>query len=188
MLQPKILKRTVFGNPILRQPSRQLSVAEIQSSEVQQLIADMKFTVDKKQYGVGLAAPQVGYDLAIARIAIKPTPTRPTRQLFDRVVINPKIVATKGRRKRMWEGCISFGSGANTPYAQTLRWPHITAQYSNENGETITEDLTGLAAHVYQHEMDHLNGILFVDRVKNNSTFMVASEFRKRIVPTLPKE
>lgn len=185
---PKVLKRTVFGNPILRKPARQLTKTEILSPEIQQLIADMKYTVDKKQYGVGLAAPQVGHDLAIARIAIKPTPTRPTRQLFDRVVINPKIIGTNGRKKRMWEGCISFGTGANTPYAQTMRWPRITAQYNNENGDIITEELSGLAAHVYQHEMDHLNGILFVDRVKDNSTFMVASEFRKRIVPTLPKD
>ena len=187
MREQKLLRRTVFGNPILRTPARQLTKQEILSDEVQQLIIDLKYTVDKKKLGVGLAAPQVGVGIALARIAIKPTPTRPNRKLFDRVIINPEIIKTNGKKQQMWEGCISFGAG-NTPYAATMRWPKITVQYYDEHAKKITEDLSGLAAHVFQHELDHLDGVLFVDRVEDNKTFVLATEFRKRILPLLPPE
>jgi peptide deformylase len=184
----KVLRRVLFGNPVLREPARRLSVAEIKSAEIQELIADLKHTVDTKKSGVGLAAPQVGIPLAIARIAIKPTKLRPHRQHFDQVIINPIIVQTHGRRKRRWEGCLSFGTGDNTPYGETWRYPEVTANFIDEHGKDTTVRLTGLAAHVYQHELDHLNGVLFVDRLTNPSTLIMASEFKKRILPTLPKE
>ena len=184
----KILKRTKFGNPILRQPARVLSDEEILSDEIQQLIKDIKYTCDKKQYGVGFAAPQVGVSLALMVIAIKPTPTRPDRELFDRVAINPEILEFIGKKQRMWEGCISFCLGNDTPYGETWRYKTIKVRYQNEKAQTITETLTGLPAHVFQHETDHLNGILFVDNLTSPSTLVTASEFRKHILPTLPKE
>jgi len=189
MREPKILQRTVFGNPVLREVARQLTPEEIKSDTIQQLITDIKYTVDKKKYGVGMAAPQVGEGVALARIAIKPTPTRPNIQVFDRVIINPKITRTIGEKVLRWEGCISFGSGGmDIPYAQTERWPEIEVSYLDENGAQQQEVLDGLAAHVYQHEMDHLNGILFVDKVADPKSYMMISEFKKRILPTLPKE
>lgn len=185
---PRILRRTNFGNPILREPTRSVSLEEISSPEVQELIANLRHTVDHAYAGVGLAAPQVGAPLAIARIAIKPTKLRPNRQPFDQVIINPEIIETHGRRIRRWEGCLSFGSGANIPYGETWRWREVTAKFLNESGEEVITRLGGLAAHVYQHEVDHLNGILFTDRLTSPSTLMMSSEFRKRVMPTLPPE
>jgi peptide deformylase len=184
----KILKITKFGNPILRQKAQKLSDADILSADIQQLIADIKYTCDKKQYGVGLAAPQVGHNLALAVIAIKPTPTRPNRKLFDTVIINPEIINHSIRRCRRWEGCISLGIGNDTPYCETWRYNTINVKYKNAKAQTIEQELTGLASHVFQHELDHLNGLLFVDTLTSPSKIVTASEFRKHILPTLKKE
>jgi peptide deformylase len=188
MKEPKLLRRTYFGNPILRETAKRLSKDEILSDEIQQLIKNIKYTVDKRKYGVGLAAPQVGVSIALALIAIKPTPTRPDRKIFNKVIINPEIIETYGNKKGMWEGCISYGSGTNFPYGQTKRYKKIKVSYVDEYAKKHTEVLEGFIAHVFQHETDHLNGILFVDRVTDNTTFITASEYRKRIVPTLPKD
>ncbi len=181
---PKLLRRTVFGNPILRHPAKKLSRQEILSSEIQQLIADMRYTVAKKKYGVGLAAPQVGVSVALSVIAIKPTPTRPHLEPFESVIINPEIIEYHGRRQGMWEGCISCGTGNDTLYAKALRYKTITLRWLNERGEQHEQMLSGFPAHVAQHEVDHLNGILFVDRVRDAATFMMAAEYRKRIIKT----
>lgn len=183
-----LLRRTYFGNPILRIVAKKLSKDEILSDEIQLLIKNIKYTVDKRKYGVGLAAPQVGVNIALALIAIKPTPTRPDRKVFNKVIINPEIVETYGNKKGMWEGCISFGSGNNFPYGKAMRYRKIKVRYYDEKAAQHVEILDGFVAHVFQHETDHLNGILFVDRVRDKTTFITASEFRKRILPNLPRE
>jgi peptide deformylase len=184
----KILRRTYFGNPLLRAEARKLTKAEILSDEIQQLIKNMKFTVDKRKYGVGLAAPQVGSGVSLALIAIKPTPTRPDRKIFNSTIINPEIIETYGNKKGMWEGCISFGSGSNFPYGKAMRYRKIKVRYYDAKAVLHTEILEGFIAHVFQHEKDHLEGILFVDRVRDKTTLITASEFRKRILPNLPRE
>jgi len=178
----KILKATRFGNPILRSKTRRLTPAQIQSTDIQELIEDMRYTLLKKEYGVGIAAPQVGSDAALSVIGIKPTPNRPNLEPFETVIINPEIVKTYGNRQRMWEGCISCGTGNNTLFAQVPRYKKIKLKWLDEKGTKREEILEGFVAHVAQHEVDHLNGLLFVDRVKDSSTYMMADEYRKRIV------
>lgn len=178
----KLLALTRFGNPILRQTARKLSVDEIRSPETQQLTADIRHTNEQKQYGVGLAAPQVGVPVALSVIGIKPTPTRPDLERFDCVIINPEYVGI-GRRTSMWEGCQSSGIGDDTLYAKVPRYRKIRASWIDETGEAHDEELSGFVAHVFQHETDHLNGVLFVDNVRDTRTYMMADEFRKRIVP-----
>ena len=180
---PNILKATLFGNPVLREKARSLSGNEILSTEIQQLISDMRYTIEAKKYGVGLAAPQVGQSVALSIIGIKPTPSRPEFQPIEFVVINPEIVRTYGHRTQVWEGCISFGGCKNFPYAKTLRWGKVRVRYLDEGGKRHEKDFAGLLAHVLQHEVDHLNGILFVERVKDPKTFMMVSEFKQRILP-----
>lgn len=180
----KILKPTIFGNPILREKAKRLTPAEITSPEIQELIADMQYTIANKKYGVGLAAPQVGRSVAMSVIAIKATPSRPDLQPTELVIINPEVVRTYGRRTQMWEACVSFnGAGANFPYAKALRWRRIRVRYLDEQGTPHEEGLDGILAHVFQHETDHLNGILFVDRVRDTKTWMMISEYKKRILP-----
>lgn len=180
MYQPKILERTQFGNPILMQVARKLTEKEITSRATKQLIADMKYTLLKKKYGVGLAAPQAGVSLAISVIHIKETPTR-EREDFEVVIINPTFKGI-GIKESMWEGCLSLGAKNSPIFAQTKRYKKIEATYYDELGIEHTGVLEGLPAHVFQHETDHLNGVLFPLRVEDHTTWMNASEYRERIV------
>jgi peptide deformylase len=179
---PSLLKATRFGNPVLRATTKTLTVDQIKSKDIQELIQNMKYTLLKKKYGVGIAATQVGADVALSVIGIKPTPNRPHLEPFNTVIINPKIIETYGRRKPLWEGCISCGIGNNTLFAQVPRYKKIKLDWIDEKGVSYTEVLEDFVAHVVQHEVDHLNGILFVDRVKDTTTFMMADEYRKRII------
>lgn len=177
----KTISFTRFGNPILRRVARELSVDEILSSEVQQLITDIRHTNQEKQYGVGLAAPQVGKSIALSVIGIKPTPNRPNLKPFESVIINPHYKGI-GRRAGMWEGCQSSGSGDDTLFGKAMRYKRIEAEWRDENGVKHNEELDGFVAHVFQHECDHVHGVLFVDRIKDTKTFMLADEYRKRII------
>lgn len=179
---PKLLRITRLGNPGLRGEMCRLTKTEVLSSDIQTLISDMQYTVEKRKYGVGLAAPQVGRNVALSIIAIKPTPTRPDIEPFDAVIINPEIIATHGYRTQMWEGCISSGKNNDTLYAKVPRYKSVTLRWYDERAKQHTRKLTGLPAHVAQHETDHLNGVLFVDKVKDSTTFMMADEYRKRII------
>lgn len=181
MAERKILTLTRAGNPILREVMPELSQEEIVSDEIQSLIADIRYTNQKKEYGVGLAAPQVGARYALSVIGIKPTPNRPNLEPFEQVIINPHYEGI-GRRMGMWEGCQSIGSGDDVLYGKALRYKEINAEWLDETGEHHKRLLDGFVAQVFQHETDHSNGILFVDRVRNSKTFMMADEYRKRVV------
>lgn len=175
----KVLKRTEFGNPVLRQQARVLSVAEITAEAVQDLIQNMRFTLTSLKLGVGLAAPQVGEGIALSVIAIRPTPHRPGVKEFDLVIINPEITETFGRKSQMWEACVSGGAGKAALFAKVPRYKKIKLTYVDEYGLSHHDVFEGLPAHVVQHEVDHLNGILFVDKVKDTKTYMTYGEYIK---------
>lgn len=174
----KLLKLTRLGNPVLRQIARRLTEDEIKSHEIQELISDIRHTNETKKYGVGLAAPQVGESVALSVIGIKPTPTRPELEPFDQVIINPKYTGV-GRRQGMYEGCQSIGGGRNIIFGKALRYGCIKAEWYDENAKFHKRELDGFVAHVFQHETDHLNGIVFLDKVKNRMSFMMADEYSK---------
>lgn len=178
---PKLLKLTRFGNPVLRKTARRLSAAEIRSVEVQALIADIRYTNQKRECGVALAAPQVNKSVALSVIGIKPTINRPNLEPFESVIINSSYKGV-GKPIGMWEGCMSCGSGDDMVFAQTERYETIRATWHDEQGVRHEAELSGFVAHVFQHETDHLNGILFVDRVKDTTTYMMVDEYRKRIL------
>lgn len=180
MIERKILLLSRFGNPILRKKAHELSINEIKSEKIQRLIADIRYTNETKKYGMGLAAPQVGESCALSVIGIKPTPTRPNLEKFDQVIINPTYEGI-GHRTGMWEGCQSSGAGKDTLYGKALRYRKVRASWYDEHAEFHDEELDGFVAHVFQHETDHLNGILFVDKVRDTKTYMMADEYRKRV-------
>lgn len=175
-----ILPRTQFGNPILRQVAAPVNKEVIHLLPIQKLIVDMRDTLLKKNLGIGLAAPQVGECVAVAVVVVRPSKTRPQAKPFDLVLINPVVTKTNGKRIQLWEGCISAGSGGKADlFAKVPRYSEITVQFYDEKGVFRTETHTGLEAHVIQHEIDHLNGVLFVDRVKDTKTFMTYKEYLK---------
>jgi peptide deformylase len=175
----KLLPRSQFGNPILRQVAKPLTKNEIVSDEIQKLIKNMHFILSDKKLGVGLAAPQVGKSVALAVINIQKTELRPDVKPFKLTIINPVITKTYGRKTQRWEGCISSGAGKAGLFAKVPRYKKIELEYQDEKGKKQIKTFKDLQAHVIQHEVDHLNGILFVDRVKDTKTYMTYAEYKK---------
>jgi peptide deformylase len=178
--KPAVLQRTQFGNPILRTYARHVPVGDIQSDKIQQLVADMRHTLIEKKLGIGLAAPQVGEPLAVIVIAIRPLAHRQQVEPFDLTLINPEITETFGRKSPMWEGCISGGPGRASIMAQVPRYKKIRIKYHDETGKLHHKIYEGFQAHVMQHEVDHLHGILFVDKVRDTKSFITYAEYKKR--------
>ncbi|KKQ92509.1 MAG: Peptide deformylase [Microgenomates group bacterium GW2011_GWC1_39_7b] len=148
------------GNPILRRKSKNIAKVD---KKVQEIIRDLKDTLktQKEPEGVGLAAPQIGKNLNIFIASYKN---------FQRVVINPEILKISGAKseklkvkskKEILEGCLSLPYY----YGPLKRADKITVKYLNEKGEEITEDLEGFDAQIILHEIDHLEGKLFIDRL-----------------------
>lgn len=170
----KILPRTQFGNPILRKKAEPVDLATINTPAFRELIKNMFFTIE--EIGVGLAAPQIGTSIQLAVINIHPLPHRPTVQPFRRVIINPEITKYSQEQVSEYEGCLSF----DELRAEASRSTWVEVTYFNENGEKCSERAEGFVAKVFQHEIDHLNGVLFVDRMKDTRTIMTTAEFNKR--------
>lgn len=179
---PEILPLTRFGNPVLRKVTKRLTSDEIQSQEIQELINNMRHTLTEKKYGVGIAAPQVGVGMAISVIGIKPTPNRPELEMFETVLINPEIIETFDGPVNVWEGCVSCGTNDDILFAQLPRFEKVRVRWIDENTKPHEEIIDGFVAQVVQHEVDHLNGTLFIDHVKDSKTFMMADEYRKRVL------
>lgn len=179
-VESRILDICRFGNPILRQKARLLKKEAILETATQRFIINMKAELLSTPLGVGLAAPQVGESIALSVIGIKPTPTRPNVQPFDAVIINPSYEGI-GEKSDMWEGCLSSGAGEDTLYGKVPRFERIRATWLDENAKQHDEILEGFAAQVFQHETDHLHGVLFVDLVEDPTTYMLENEYRKRV-------
>lgn len=177
----KVLSIVQVGDPVLRAKAKKLTKAQIQSIEIKKLIKEMKALAKGGKYGVGLAAPQVGKSLAFSVITIRPTPSHPEREIFETVIINPEIIKYVGNPVAKWEGCMSFGTDDSPMFAQTKRHETIKVAYLDESGNKHTETLDGLKSHIFQHEVDHLNGIMFVDRISDSKTWMSAEHYKKML-------
>lgn len=164
------LKIVQAGEPVLRETARPLSVDEIRSTEIRQLIEAMKDTMQDAP-GVGLAAPQVGYSLQLAVIEDRSEYTRdaPREQLVERerqpvpfhVVINPKLTPLGKPEIEFYEGCLSLaGFMAIVPRVRKVR-----VECLDENAQHRVIEATGWYARILQHEIDHLHGTLYIDRM-----------------------
>ncbi len=140
-------------NKILRNISEE--VLDIKSDEIQNLIKDMKTTLKSISNGVGLAAPQVGKNV---RIFIASDDLRLNQTVF----INPKIIAMSEKYVLKDEGCLSLPEF----YGKVKRAEWVKAEAYNENGRKFKIKAKGLISQLIQHEIDHLNGILFVDKAE----------------------
>lgn len=178
---PRLLKLTRLGNPILRKVAKKVVVSEIKSKSIQGLISNIRHTNKVKKYSVGLSAPQVNKSLALSVIGIKPTPNHPEAKEFDSVIINPSYIGAS-EMTELWEGCQSVGSGNDILYGPVPRYTKIKAKWYDEKSNYHEEILVDLTAHVFQHETDHLNGVIFIDKVTDTRKLMMADEYQKRIL------
>jgi peptide deformylase len=174
----KILPRTEFGNPILRKKSKRVPLSFLKTKRFKELVKQMVYTM-RRTHGVGLAAPQIGESISVAVLETRPTKTRPNlKRKGPVIIVNPKIVRYSKEKIDDWEGCLSFnGVRGNVPRSR-----EVTVEYYNENGEKIREKATGLWARIFQHEIDHLNGVVYVDNMKDMDSLMTLKEFKKRIM------
>lgn len=174
----KKLLLTQFGNPILRKQAGVVRLHALTTKKFQKFIKAMFVTMRESQ-GVGLAAPQVNQSWQLAVIEIQKSSIRPhVKPLVRQVIINPKILQASKKIVYDWEGCLSLeGVRGCVPRAET-----ITVRYYDASGNLQTKKFGGFQARVFQHEIDHLNGVLYVDRMKDLKTLMTVSEFKKRII------
>ena len=174
----RVLPRIVLGDPLLRRKAKRVTKAYLASREFRVLERDLIQTM-RSAGGVGLAAPQVGVPLRVAVMEMHPTELRPgLAQKGPLTIVNPRIVDYGTRIASAWEGCLSF-----SPLRGRVPRPTaVTVEYQTSDGEIVRESATGLWARIFQHEIDHLNGILYVDRVTDTRSYMELSEYRKRII------
>jgi len=170
------------GEPVLRQPARPLTPDEVQSQAIQGLIAHMRETMHQAP-GVGLAAPQVGVPFQIAVIEDREEylaelsagrlAELERRPVPYHVIINPTI-ALGSEIVEFFEGCLSVARfGAAVPRSR-----QVVVECWNERAEAVRIEATGWYARILQHEIDHLNGRLYLDRMEPRS-FMTMENHQK---------
>lgn len=162
-----------MGNPGLRTVCKKVVETDICSDEFQTFLKDMVNTMREKN-GVGIAAPQVGVSKRVFAMEVANNPRYPGRDSFPLVIIiNPEIRILSNDTLDSWEGCLSIPGIRG----QLKRAEHIELSGVDSHGNLYREQLTGFPAIVAQHEMDHLNGILFIDRMTDLKTLSFEAEF-----------
>lgn len=165
------MQRTIVSvdHPALRAHAREIAPDEIKSPYVQGLVSDMKALLAKERLGVAIAAPQVGEAVRLFVVSGKvfaPAAddeaelSKVTTILPDQVFINPQILKLSQKKEDMHEGCLSL-PGLWGEVSRSIR-ARISAY--DEHGNMITRGASGLLAHVFQHEIDHLEGIIYTDK------------------------
>ena len=166
-----ILKVARMGHPVLRTPARALDKATLRNPLVQKLIDDMIETMHE-YHGVGLAAPQVHEDIRIfvGLLAEEPGPDSESMAL-----INPEITPEGTETREGWEGCLSIPDIRG----MVSRFTSIVVKALDREGKPIELRLTDFAARVAQHETDHLDGILFFDRMTSMQSLTFLDEYSR---------
>ncbi len=179
----KTLPIVQLGDPVLRHPGRELTLAEIKGAEVQALIERMRDAM-RKAPGVGLAAPQIGLGLRLAVIEDQESYVdemdADERVAKERdpvpfhVVINPRLEIVDSAPCRFFEGCLSLAGFV----AVVARAHAVRVHCLDHAGEPRTIEAAGWYARILQHEIDHLDGTVYVDRMEPR-TFMDSDEFAR---------
>lgn len=151
------------GDPVLRAKAKAVNPKDIGGKTLNALIAKMTKALASEEYGVALAAPQVGEPLRLFVVAGKVfkegddegAPTPP-----DQVFINPVITHRSRAKAEMSEGCLSVRGR----YGTVLRHEKVSLDARNEKGQPVHVNASGLLGHIFQHECDHLDGVLYIDK------------------------
>ena len=170
------LQISQLGNPVLRQQAQM--VDNIRDERIQQLIDQLIASVLAAN-GVGIAAPQVSESYRLFIVASRPNPRYPHAPLMEpTAMINPRIIAHSTEVIQGWEGCLSIpGIRGLVP-----RYQAVEVEYTSRDGLLHRQELTDFVARIFQHEHDHLDGIVFLDRVESMQDLMTEQEYQHRIV------
>ncbi len=167
--------------PVLRKVALAVEIDSITSSKIQKIITEMRVALDSQDDGVAIAAPQIGYSLRIFVVSPKVTELsknkkgnrengggknisedKPEENIKDTVFINPYIKKLSKEKKSLEEGCLSV----RYLYGQVERSTKATVEAYDIHGKKFTKGASGLLAQIFQHEIDHLDGVLFIDKAK----------------------
>lgn len=171
-----------LGHPVLRTPATPAALPA--SDELRALIADMLATLEDAG-GVGIAAPQVYRGEAIFIVASRPNPRYPDAPLMTpQVVINPEILERSAETIKDWEGCLSIpGLRGLVP-----RHRRIRARYQTPEGRVVEREFVDFVARIFQHEDDHLRGIVFLDRLESTRDVVTEKEYQNRFARRTPAD
>jgi peptide deformylase len=163
------------GNPLLRERSREVTREELATPAMQQLVDDLIDTMHAAN-GAGIAAPQVGELVRIATIEVTSNPRYPYKPPIPlTVVVNPVVEFLDDEMVDVNEGCLSVPNMRGN----VLRHVNVRVRYWDRDGNEHDEVKRGLTAGTFQHELDHLDGILFLDRVFDTTTLTTWEQFEK---------
>ena len=163
-----ILKVSRMGHPVLRQRTALIQPDDISMASMQRLIDDM-FDTMKEYVGIGLAAPQVHQ----ARRLFVAGVDDPNSTMQPVVMINPEIEVIDDEKEEDWEGCLSIPDIRG----KVIRAKNIRVRFLDRHGRLQQLTATGFPARVIQHETDHLNGVLFVDRMTSFESLTFLEEY-----------
>ncbi|MEA5452360.1 peptide deformylase [Leptolyngbya sp. CCNP1308] len=169
-----------LDHPVLRQVAQ--PVASVKDGFIQRLI-DQLLTAVRTANGVGIAAPQLGYSLRIMVIASRPNLRYPRAPLMEpTVLINPRLVSASDDLELGWEGCLSVpGVRGRVP-----RHRAIEVDYCDRHGQPQQAVWEGFVARIFQHEADHLEGKVFLDRVQSETDLLSEAAYQALEIATLP--
>ncbi|MCA9527771.1 MAG: peptide deformylase [Myxococcales bacterium] len=162
-----------IGDPVLREVSRAVSAEELATPALQAFIDDLIETMHAA-HGAGLAAPQVGRPVRICAVHIQQNPRYPYKPDFPLTVfVNPTLTRLSGEEESVYEGCLSVPDLRG----RVQRAMHVRVDAWDRHGAPFTLEARGLIAGTFQHEFDHLDGLLFVDRVTDPRTLCTWAAF-----------
>jgi peptide deformylase len=164
-----------IGNPVLRRVARPLPASAPGSPELEELIEDM-IAAMREEEGVGLAAPQVSESVRLVVIEVPALDGDPEVPLT--VLINPVVTPLGEERAMGWEGCLSVPDLRG----KVPRWQRVRLQALDRSGRPVDVEASGFFARVIQHECDHLDGIIYLDRMEDMSTLCFLPEFEAFVV------
>ncbi len=163
------------GHPVLRQPTREVTRDELAGAEMQQLIDDLVETMHAAN-GAGLAANQIGASVRIATIHVDHNPRYPYKPPIPlTVVVNPVVEPLDDELVEINEGCLSVPNLRGNVF----RHVNVRVRYLDRHGVAHDEVKRGLTAGTFQHECDHLDGRLFLDRVVDTTTLTTWEQFER---------
>lgn len=174
-----IIKEIIqLGNLVIRKKSRKLTDKEINSSKTKTIIKNL---IDSMRHYnlIGISAPQINHNIRVFVTEIRKTKNRKIKELDNlKVFINPQIIFFSKEKVKGYEGC---GSVANANlFGLVNRLKSIIVKAQDIDGKCFELKASGLLGRVIQHEYDHLEGILFIDKIADTKSYMSGSEYRKK--------
>lgn len=158
-----------YENSVLRDKAKDVPLSEISGVHIQTLITEMKALLAKEEYGVALAAPQVGESVRLfivsgAALARGKRGAKEEKDSAepDQVYINPVLLKISKESSLKHEGCLSIRG----KWGQVPRAEKATVRAYDEKGQEFTRGASGFLAHIFQHELDHLDGVLYTDKAE----------------------